>query len=462
MYRVVSLNHFARFGNKSRRVATVARADWGTKRITTRVILQGVTALQRLRTLRRERPRLALLAGVTAACFLLYPLADVWLRGQGFAPPFRFWDWGAYGGAVNRWQAGEAIYIRNENGGFHGKYLYPPFVLLLFLPFTFLNYPVGPTVWGLVSTVLLWRGLVGVIRSAGYDPTKKAEALILWGVVGFQPLLLAVKMGQMAGFLVGTLCLAYAALPRGGDRSNRPRSFLSGLLTGAVGLAKLPYAPASAHLLTDRNRLLGGVAAAVGLVGLSLAVFGVDTNVAYLDVWRWGIEAGGRARHPTLWMAPYYRPYYPIAAYSFPIQVAMSVAIAVLALRAPATRNPEVFALGLAAVPLVTPRTYAYYLVALLPAAAVLLVREANRDGRLGVPLAALLLANLHSQGLRFLVGVGPHLGGLETAWETVLPLLQPGLWANALLLGFAAWRVADSTTWSRLFAKTSSPSERG
>lgn len=431
-----------------------------------------MTALQRLRALRRERPALAVLAGATALWFLAFPAVDAWFRGQGIAAAFSFWDWGAYSSAVNRWQAGETIYVTNDSGGYHGKYLYPPFLLLLFYPFTLLEYPMGPALWGIVSVALLWRGLVGVIRTAGYDLSRDEQALLLWAVLGFQPLLLSVKMGQMAGFMVGIVCLAYAALPRDASgaganvsesgRDPRVRSVLAGALTGAVGLAKLPYAPASAHLLTDRDRLLGGVAAAAGLVALSLAVFGVDVNVGYLDVWRWGIDAGGSARHPSLWLAPYYRPFYHVAAHSFPIQIALSVGVALLAIRAPASHNLEVFALGLATVPLVAPKTYTYYLVALLPAAAILLVREARRGGRPGVPIAALLFANLHSQGLRMLGDLGPELGGLESAWRTALPLLQPGLWANLLLVSLLAWRVGRAVTWTKPFARRRSTPERG
>lgn len=425
-----------------------------------------MTPLHRLRSLARERPALALLAGVTALWFPFVFLLNVWLVHTGQAAnnplvaPLSFWDWGAYGSAVNRWQAGEAIYIRNDSGGFHGKYLYPPFVLLLILPFTFFEYPQGPAVWGLVSTVLLWLGLVAVVRHAGHDSTRLQKLLLLVAVLGFQPLLLSVKMGQMAGFMVGTLCLAYAALPRGATSTGR--SFLSGLLTGAVGLAKLPYAPASAHLLTDRNRLVGGAVAAVGLVGLSLAVFGVETNVGYLDVWRWGIEAGGRARSPVHMKVPYYRPFYPIAAHSFPVQIGLSAVVAALALKAPEEYNHEVFALGLASIPLISPKTYTYYLVAMLPAAAVLLVREHGRDGFVGVPIAAILLANLQSYGLRVLVDVAPKLGGFQSTWEAALPFLQPGLWGNVLLVGFAALRLSEQVSWTGLLARSQSASDRG
>lgn len=402
-----------------------------------------MTIIRRLSALRRQQPRLALVAGLTGLLFLGYPFVDVWLRSLEIAPQFNFWDFGAYGAAVNRWEAGEAVYVRNDSGGFHGKFLYPPFTLLLFWPFTLLDYPWGARLWGVVSVLVLWVGMVGLIRRLGVDLRFPERLLVLWGVLGFQPLLLTLKMGQMAGFLTGMLCLAYAVLPAG-EGISRSRAVLSGALTGVVGVAKLPYATASAHLLTDRNRVLGGVAGVAGLLALSLVVFGVDTHVAYLDVLRWGIDAGSRARHPSLWLAPYYRPFYVVAGVSFPLQVLLSLGVAGLAVFSRAEANSEVFALGLAAVPLISPKTYAYYLVVLLPAATILLVREYQRGGYPIVALVGLVLANVHSYGLKLLVDLGPSLGGLKEAWATVLPLLQPGLWANVLLVGFAAWRVSQ------------------
>lgn len=440
-----------------------------------------MTVLRRLWALRRRRPGLALAAGLTGAFLLAYPFVDLWLRDVGVAPQFVFWDFGAYGGAVGRWEAGEPIYVRNDGGGFHGKYLYPPFTVLLFWPFIRLGYPLGAATWGAVSVLVLWAGMVGLLRRLGHDLGWPDRLLVLWALFGFQPLLLALKMGQTAGFLTGLLCLAYAVLPgsdgataRGDDArkdsadsvqapagtrtastgarpasaSARPRSFLSGGLTVVVGLSKLPYAPAAAHLLANRDRLLGGVAAGVGLLAVSLAVFGVDAHVAYLDVLRWGVGAGSRARHPSLWLAPYYRPYYAVAAVSFPIQVALSIVIATLALRATDAVDAEVFALGLAAVPLISPKTYAYYLMVLLPAATVLFVREYHREGYPGLALLGLVLATLHSYGLKLLVDLGPALGGMQDAWNALLPFLQPGLWANVLLVGFAAWRVSQHVVW--------------
>lgn len=468
-----------------------------------------MTVLRRLWALRRRRPGLALAAGLTGAFLLAYPFVDLWLRDVGVAPQFVFWDFGAYGGAVGRWEAGEPIYVRSDGGGFHGKYLYPPFTVLLFWPFTRLGYPLGAATWGAVSVLVLWAGMVGLLRRLGHDLGWPDRLLVGWAILGFQPLLLALKMGQTAGFLTGLLCLAYAVRSgsdgtrRGADDAReqsddpreratddaredsadsvqapagtrtastdtrtastgarpastgaRPRSFLSGGLTAVVGLSKLPYAPAAAHLLADRDRLLGGVAAGVGLLALSLAVFGVDAHVAYLDVLRWGIDAGSRARHPSLWLAPYYRPYYAVAEVSFLIQVALSLVIAALALRATDAVDAEVFALGMAAVPLISPKTYAYYLVVLLPAATVLFVREYHREGYPAVALLGLVLATLHSYGLKLLVDLGPRFGGMQDVWNVMLPFLQPGLWANVLLVGFAAWRVSQHVVWPAALTK--------
>lgn len=409
---------------------------------------ESMAALQRLWSLRRRRPLFVAVALATGLFLLSYPVVDALLRSRGIAPEFVFWDFGAYGGAVNRWQAGEPIYITNADGDFHGKYLYPPVVLLLFWPFTQLSYPLPAMLWGVVSVAVLWAGMQTLLRALGVDLRWHERLLLLWALLGFQPLLLTLKLGQMAGFLTGLLCLAYAALVAGdadtpAGESAGPWSFLSGGLTAVVGLVKLPYAPASAHLLASRDRLLGGVAAVVAVAGLSLAAFGLETNLAYHDVLRWGIEAGKDTRPPTLWLPPYYQPLYVVRSVSFELRVLLSGAIAVLAFTARGA-DADLFALGVAAVPLLAPQTYTYYLVALLPAAAVLLVGELNREGWPAVPVLALLLAATHSYGLKLLVDARFLFAydGLRWLWEAVIPALQPALWGNLLLVGLATWRV--------------------
>lgn len=116
---------------------------------------------------------------------------------------------------------------------------------------------------GAVSVVLLWIVLPRVITRLGVSLRWWEQFLRLWALAGFHPLLLSFKMGETGGFLVTILMFALATL-LAGDRSY---PYLSGTLTAFVGTFKLAYAPVDAHLLTDRNRFLGAIAAGLALVG---------------------------------------------------------------------------------------------------------------------------------------------------------------------------------------------------
>jgi hypothetical protein len=107
--------------------------------------------------------------------------------------------------------------------------------------------------------------------------------------------------------------------------------------------------------------------------------------------------------------------------------------------------DAETFALGAAGVPLLAPITYAYYLVAALPAVGLLLATEVRReDGLPSVPVVAVLLLGLHPHGLWFVTNVLP---GWVPSTEALKPLFwaQPGLWGNLLLVLLAGWRVAEA-----------------
>jgi hypothetical protein len=324
--------------------------------------------------------------------------------------------------------AGESLYVQNDDGGYHGSYLYPPVALLAFAPFL-LTLPFRPAVilWTVVTIALLWIALQRLATALGADlhPLERLGTLAL--VVGFHPVLLSVKLGQTAAALGALLTFAAAA-------SLRDRGYLSGALTACCGVVKLPYAPAGAHLLGNRDRFVGAVAGGLGLLSLSLLVFGVDAHRTFVDVLAWGISEGTAARSPTIWLPPYYRPFYDVP-YSLAIRVAASLAIVVGALRA-AGAVREVTALGFAAVPLLAPLTYAYYFAAAVPAVVLLVAAELDRpDGWPTLPVVALLLIQFHSYGLRWAGMVAPE-------W---LPgvLLQPGLYGNLLVVGLAAVRVA-------------------
>jgi hypothetical protein len=406
-----------------------------------------VSLLARLWERRRDHPWLVAVALLLGTLLVAYPFVDLWLREIGVASPFKFRDFGAYGGAVERWQTGAPIYEKNVDGGYHGSYLYPPASLWLFEPFTELfEFREGAMAWQALSVLLLWVGLDGLASSLGARLAWWERGLTLWALLGFHPLLLSVKLGQTAAFLTGTLCLAFVGLTRvrgdtptadtGGGR-DRLTGLASGALTALVGFLKLPYATAGAHLLRDRDRFVGAVLGGGLLGGLSIAAFGLDAHRRYLDVLAWGAAQGSSTRPPTLWLSPYYRPLSWLPA-ATAVRVGLVALVAAVALRATDARR-EVFALGLAGIPLLAPKTYSYYLAVLLPAAVVLVAVELERaDGRPALPVFGVFLAGCHAYGLKLVVDVLPGAVPGFAALEPLYALLQPGLWGNLLVFGLA------------------------
>jgi hypothetical protein len=387
-----------------------------------------MSVLRQLLALREERPGLVVCALLAGLALATYPLVDWHLRLTGVAPPFRFWDWGAYSAAIERWTAGEPVYVQTESDGYHGGYLYPPVVLLAFAPFDLaLPFDRAATAWAVCSVGLLWIGLQRLAGALGATLARWERLALLPVVVGFQPLLLSVKLGQTAAALGGLLTVAASASLRG-------RSDASGALTAVVAAVKLPYAPAGAHLLADRERFLGAVGGGLAVAAVSLLVFGVDAHRTYLDVLAWGIREGSAARSPTLWLPPYYRPLYDVP-HSLAIRLGASLAVAVGVLRAGPAVTRESTALGFAAVPLLAPLTYAYYFVAALPAVVLLVAAELDRPGGYpALPVIGLLFLHVHAYGLKYA-------GESAPAWVPPVTL-QPGLWGNLLLVGIAGVRV--------------------
>jgi hypothetical protein len=381
-----------------------------------------------------------------------YPAVDWHLRAAGIAPAFEFWDFGAYGGAVDRWTDGEPLYVPDDDGGYHGSYLYPPVFVLLFAPFADLSPGLDAVVWGAVSVALLWLGLQALGATLGVEFHPVERLFLLAALVGFQPLLLSLKLGQASAFLGGVLSVAGAALVAGErrhaddgdeDRFATLARLGSGAATAVAGAFKLAYAPVGAHLLARRERFVGAVAAGVGLLCVSVAAFGVETHLTYVDVLRWGTTLGGDARPPTLWLPPYYEPLFVVPGDPLVVQICGSLLVAALVLCSEADR--ETFALGVAAVPLLAPQAYTYTFVVTLPAVVVLVATELDRDGYPGVPVVALGLFHVHAYGLRLLGDVVPPF--LPGGASTVVGVLQPGLWGTLLLTGIATFRVAQAAS---------------
>jgi hypothetical protein len=416
----------------------------------------GDSLVTRLGRTADERPVLVVAATGVAAVLFMFPFVDAAMRAGGTAPPFGYWDFGAYTSALYRWTHGEALYVTNDVGGYFGTYLYPPFFVLVVWPFEALfDFQRAARLWQVFSVLFLWLSLQPVVGALGHRLRLWERGLFLWLLVGFHPLLFSVKQGQISAFLAGLLALAAYALLRGragtDDASGSPLArYASGACTAAVGTTKLVYGAVGTHLLADRDRFAGAVVAGVAIVALSFAVFGVEAHRGYLDVLRWG--KAGAPNPPWLWMRTYYHPFYALSAVSLPVRILVALGLGSLALAASsADVDRELFALGVGAMPLVAPTAYNYYLTALLVAAVVLLAVELERDGRPLVPVVALLLLHFHSYGTK--VAVDRVFASLPHAHASLPVLygdfgslavtaLQPGVWGALLLTGLAGVRV--------------------
>lgn len=415
-----------------------------------------MSALRSLWSLRRRRPWFVAASLAVLTFLLAYPAIHWYLQSIGIAGEFRYFDLGAYRKAVNAWHAGDPIYQRNEQGGYHGSYLYPPVYLLLFVPFADLSFHRAGTLLNMLSVALLWVGLQAAVAAYGLRLAWYERLLMLWAIAGFAPVIVSMQLAQVSVFLAALLAFALSGLLYGGGgrRGDRLAAYASGGVTAVSGTLKLTYAPAGAHLLQDRRRFVGAVATGVALLLVSVAVFGVDAHVRYYDVLTWG-KGWGESRPPfppKRWLPPYYRPFYYLGATAgMAIRVGLAAVITALSLLTVEDGvESETFALGVAAIPLVAPRAYTQDLAVLLPVVVALLATELRReDGYPIVPVVGLFLAAVHPYGFYAILNLVAEVFPPSTysSLELAVGLVQPGLWAAVLLVGLAMYRVQAAAT---------------
>lgn len=406
---------------------------------------------------RSEQPRLFAVTALAVAVFAGWLYVDYRLRGLDLATPFGFNDFGAYYNAVGRWQAGETLYLRDGEGGFHGSYLYPPVTVLAFYPLYALEFLTAAVLFSALSLVLLWVGLDAVVRRLGYRPTVGERLALLLFLFVFHPALRDFKWGQVSTLLAALLCFAFyahevaeeTAAGTGSEDGRLKRTAVqaaSGALTTLASAFKPFVAASGAHLLRDRVRLAGALGTAVLLVGASLWVFGLDAHWRYLEVLRWG-KGWGATEPVHRWdTGAAYRPLYAVGRFRPALSVVVGLAVVALVWRARDARSRlarrSTFALGVAVVPLLAPQVDSHDLVLLLlPAVVALSIELRAADGHAWLPVAAVLGLHLH----RYVIAVlawPPEWLLAESTGRLLVPYLQPGMWATFALVGLLAWRL--------------------
>jgi hypothetical protein len=153
------------------------------------------------------------------------------------------------------------------------RFISPPPVAWLALPFIPLPYEVGYWVWSAVLLIALaWTWY---LAAPGTGPARLVH---LAAALGWLPVIYGLQLGQPGLFVALGVAGSYALA-----RSGRP--FLSGIALGALALKpQLGFLVPVALLAAGRFRAFAGAAAALAVLGLASAIsVGADGIAAYQD-----------------------------------------------------------------------------------------------------------------------------------------------------------------------------------
>lgn len=192
------------------------------------------------------------------------------------------WDFLAYYRGAEAAIAGDAfVGLEPEQGG--GEYVYPPVVVLAFVPYALLgSWELAFGFHALINVAALTLlGLVTLreLDRIGIDQTPTDRWLVmLFAVASLYPVM-NVGLGQVDPFVAVLLAGAFLAV-------DRVDAAAGGVALGLAAVVKL-FPAAFGLWFVVRRRLRAIAAAAItGIAGIvaSLLVFGWDTNHAYLEL----------------------------------------------------------------------------------------------------------------------------------------------------------------------------------
>lgn len=233
----------------------------------------------------RRWRNLGIASGALAAA--LFAGFDVyqWLMAYGsdhFHNDFTFYYAAARIGVTHGWQSIYDLNLQQSELDAIGsririaelaRYISPPPVAWLALPFTLLSYPVAYVLW----SALLLAALAGTWYLAA-PGTGRMRLIHLVAALAWLPVIYALQLGQPGLFVALGVAGSYALL-----RSNRP--FLSGLALGVIVLKpQLGFLLPIALLAGGRYRAVAGAAVSIGLLVVASAVnVGPDGIAAYAE-----------------------------------------------------------------------------------------------------------------------------------------------------------------------------------
>lgn len=162
-------------------------------------------------------------------------------------------------------------------------YNHPPFEALLFVPLSYVSYPMAYRLWALVNLLLLTVSL-WALRPQLEGLSSKPPWLPYLATFSFFSIALALIQGQDSILLLSLYCLAFVALQSGKD-------FRAGALLG-LGLFKFQFVLPFAFVLLMRRRwraLEGILASGAFVLAVSLAMVGRE-GLLYYPHYVWEIN----------------------------------------------------------------------------------------------------------------------------------------------------------------------------
>jgi len=393
----------------------------------------------------------------TLAVYPIY-LAVLWIIGQHAPRPWT--DFSAYWHAGYRAWHGYPLYtvsseipeLASFNHG-HNQYLYPPLIAVLFIPFSFFNLQVSTVFWLVFTGIVYLWSIRYLLVSVVPGISIRRQWVVLGLSICFWPIKIGFYYGQITPLLIASLSLSGGLLIR---PSSSSRSFLTGVAAVLPAVIKPVYLPANAHLLRDWRRLAGGFVTVIVFVGVSVAIFGLDPHFTYIDYILDGGEGGIEPAFGSVdeWTNSAFAPFYVVSDYAMPIRgllIAFTVAVSIYSHRTSSRYTDRyVFCIGLILVPLATPFPDLLILSSLVPVIILTIGTEWQRsDGRLVIPATALVLLQVHKLFIEIIVQFGPrYLPRIDLVFS-VLPGLQPALWALVCLFGLSLYRIVQPSVHS-------------
>lgn len=372
--------------------------------------------------------------------FLVYIPLNVVLIFMGYVNTPRLQDFGAYYNAAVRILNSAPLYQTTKEVPWlqaqisqDMPYLYPPIFIFLIIPFTLFPVMVAGYLWDIVILSFLIWSVSQLITTFNVKLEPKEKIVLYSGLLSFGPLITWVKAGQVSGLLAAFLCLAGVNL-----RTDRHR--LSGVFTVFGGLIKPFYATSGAHLLRNRRRFSSAILSGLLLAILSLAIFGVDTHMNYIDVLIRGKGWGENMKSPNTWNAGHFNPFYGLGVLSYLIRTAIVLATVGFALYSNKIEIPVeyVFAIGVGIIPVAGPTTNTLALNAIIPAVIMVGFYEWETSNEFPkILLLSVVFIHIHPYTVEFFSTFGPNLYTPLKVLVPYTPVIQPAIYGMALMLGY-------------------------